>query len=432
MKFGQALSVFEAAVPPEIAGPYRAALTGCSSRPRRCPAPPCTGCWTSSSVSRWRDAVRGFRGHPRRGRLHRPGAPGGLGRRPPGRGQGPVPRRGRALLADLKQLSLFARLFGISCPAGGHAAAGRAGGPDRRGARLPAGGRRPSGLRRRPTPTTRRSVPKVVAGAAQGDGHRVDGRHAAVPDHRAGLEHGAPGRDSCSAFLYRARPGRGCCTPTRIRATSGCWRTGGSACWIRRGGPAAGRRAPVHRPAAADRARGRRMREAEASCASRASPARASRSTWPPCTPSWPRSPSRPGSRRSRSAASGCAAKPRGSPTRAPRLGRRLNLPPSYLLIHRVTTAGIGVLCQLESTGAFRAEMIRWMPGYIREGEALPGAPDGPGAGDVPDAGTGLDFWPCVHRMTQLAATPGMTWTPGMTRMPEAPRAPRRCSPRPC
>jgi predicted unusual protein kinase regulating ubiquinone biosynthesis (AarF/ABC1/UbiB family) len=43
---------------------------------------------------------------------------------------------------------------------------------------------------------------------------------------------------------------------------------------------------------------------------------------------------------------------------------RRLNLPPSYVLIHRVSTAGIGVLCQLECTGAFRAEVLRWIPGY--------------------------------------------------------------------
>jgi hypothetical protein len=49
---------------------------------------------------------------------------------------------------------------------------------------------------------------------------------------------------------------------------------------------------------------------------------------------------------------------------RAANVSRRLNLPPSYVLIHRVSTAGMGVLCQLESEGPFRAEMIRWMPGY--------------------------------------------------------------------
>jgi predicted unusual protein kinase regulating ubiquinone biosynthesis (AarF/ABC1/UbiB family) len=45
-------------------------------------------------------------------------------------------------------------------------------------------------------------------------------------------------------------------------------------------------------------------------------------------------------------------------------IGRRLNLPPSYLLLHRVSTAGIGVLCQLECEGRFRDEVIRWVPGY--------------------------------------------------------------------
>jgi predicted unusual protein kinase regulating ubiquinone biosynthesis (AarF/ABC1/UbiB family) len=45
-------------------------------------------------------------------------------------------------------------------------------------------------------------------------------------------------------------------------------------------------------------------------------------------------------------------------------VARRLNLPPSYVLIHRVSTAGIGVLCQLECEGPFRAEVLRWIPGY--------------------------------------------------------------------
>jgi predicted unusual protein kinase regulating ubiquinone biosynthesis (AarF/ABC1/UbiB family) len=43
---------------------------------------------------------------------------------------------------------------------------------------------------------------------------------------------------------------------------------------------------------------------------------------------------------------------------------RKFNLPPSYVLIHRVSTAGIGVLCQLECEGRFRDEVVRWVPGY--------------------------------------------------------------------
>ncbi|HKB32063.1 MAG TPA: AarF/ABC1/UbiB kinase family protein [Streptosporangiaceae bacterium] len=48
-------------------------------------------------------------------------------------------------------------------------------------------------------------------------------------------------------------------------------------------------------------------------------------------------------------------------------ISRSFNLPPSYVLIHRVSTAGIGVLCQLECEGEFRAEVIRWVPGYADE-----------------------------------------------------------------
>jgi predicted unusual protein kinase regulating ubiquinone biosynthesis (AarF/ABC1/UbiB family) len=44
---------------------------------------------------------------------------------------------------------------------------------------------------------------------------------------------------------------------------------------------------------------------------------------------------------------------------------RKFNLPPSYVLIHRTSTAGIGVLCQLECEGEFRAEVLRWVPGYL-------------------------------------------------------------------
>jgi predicted unusual protein kinase regulating ubiquinone biosynthesis (AarF/ABC1/UbiB family) len=49
----------------------------------------------------------------------------------------------------------------------------------------------------------------------------------------------------------------------------------------------------------------------------------------------------------------------------AANISRKFNVPPSYVLIHRVSTAGIGVLCQLECEGAFRAEVIRWVPGYL-------------------------------------------------------------------
>jgi predicted unusual protein kinase regulating ubiquinone biosynthesis (AarF/ABC1/UbiB family) len=44
--------------------------------------------------------------------------------------------------------------------------------------------------------------------------------------------------------------------------------------------------------------------------------------------------------------------------------GMKLNLPPSYLLIHRVTLGVMGVLCQLGSTARFRQEAEQWLPGF--------------------------------------------------------------------
>ncbi|MEV0969167.1 ABC1 kinase family protein [Microtetraspora glauca] len=46
---------------------------------------------------------------------------------------------------------------------------------------------------------------------------------------------------------------------------------------------------------------------------------------------------------------------------------RQLNLPPSYVLIHRVHAAGVGVLCQLGTTARFRDEVITWVPGFSDE-----------------------------------------------------------------
>ncbi|MFY1675337.1 ABC1 kinase family protein [Plantactinospora sp. WMMB334] len=45
-------------------------------------------------------------------------------------------------------------------------------------------------------------------------------------------------------------------------------------------------------------------------------------------------------------------------------LSRQLNLPPSYLLIHRVTLGSIGVLCQLEAKAPYRGIVERWLPGF--------------------------------------------------------------------
>ena len=70
---------------------------------------------------------------------------------------------------------------------------------------------------------------------------------------------------------------------------------------------------------------------------------------------------------------------------------RRLNLPPSYMLIHRVLAAGLGVLCQLECEAPFRAEVLRWMPGYADTANLAPQpqpacARSAPPAGSAPPA----------------------------------------------
>ncbi|MGW5370081.1 ABC1 kinase family protein [Streptomyces sp. NPDC004009] len=50
-------------------------------------------------------------------------------------------------------------------------------------------------------------------------------------------------------------------------------------------------------------------------------------------------------------------------------LGKRLNLPPAYLLIHRVTLSTIGVLCQLGATVRLRDELEEWLPGFVSADE---------------------------------------------------------------
>ncbi|MGE5719263.1 MAG: ABC1 kinase family protein, partial [Nocardioidaceae bacterium] len=48
-------------------------------------------------------------------------------------------------------------------------------------------------------------------------------------------------------------------------------------------------------------------------------------------------------------------------------LALKLNLPPSYLLIHRVWLGGIGVLCQLGAEAPFREILEQSLPGFAEE-----------------------------------------------------------------
>jgi predicted unusual protein kinase regulating ubiquinone biosynthesis (AarF/ABC1/UbiB family) len=44
------------------------------------------------------------------------------------------------------------------------------------------------------------------------------------------------------------------------------------------------------------------------------------------------------------------------------KIGFQLNLPPEYVLIHRVTLGTTGIFCQLRAEGNFRDEALSWFP----------------------------------------------------------------------
>ncbi|MFD3411196.1 ABC1 kinase family protein [Streptomyces cyaneofuscatus] len=73
----------------------------------------------------------------------------------------------------------------------------------------------------------------------------------------------------------------------------------------------------------------------------------------------------------------------------AHQLGRQLNLPPSYLLIHRVTLSTIGVLCQLGAVVRLRDELEAWLPGFVAESEEPAFTPESqePEPKSVPEGG---------------------------------------------
>jgi predicted unusual protein kinase regulating ubiquinone biosynthesis (AarF/ABC1/UbiB family) len=48
-------------------------------------------------------------------------------------------------------------------------------------------------------------------------------------------------------------------------------------------------------------------------------------------------------------------------------VGRRLNLPPQYLLVHRVSMGTLGVLCQLDAHIALRDIVARWNPATLAD-----------------------------------------------------------------
>ena len=116
----------------------------------------------------------------------------------------------------------------------------------------------------------------------------------------------------------------------------------------------------------------------------------------------------------------------RASALRSSSVLRRLNLPPSYVLIHRVLASGLGVLCQLECEAPFRAEVLRWMPGYADPAKPAP-HPSQPVPGQLsqPDPRRRLPPTGMPDPRRQL----GRRSRPGPCRQPERSRRERLVQP---
>jgi len=121
MKLGQALSVFEAALPEELAGPYRQALTKLQEAAPPLPAASVHRVLAEQLGEDWRSRFREFDDHPAAaasiGQVHRaewkvPRKRTGL----PVAVKVQYPGAGDALIADLAQLARFSALFGVIQP----------------------------------------------------------------------------------------------------------------------------------------------------------------------------------------------------------------------------------------------------------------------------------------------------------------------------
>ena len=173
---------------------------------------------------------------------------------------------------------------------------------------------------------------------------------------------------TCSPSCTSPGPsGPGCCTPTLIRATSACWTTAGWASSTSarpRGCPAA---IPSRSAGCSAGRWPATPTRSSPTCAPRASSGRTSTST-PQGVLDYLRPLLEPvvsdHFHFTRAWMQEQAARIADPRTEANRLGRQLNLPPAYLMIHRVTIGSIGVLCQLDAAGNYRGVVEEWLPGF--------------------------------------------------------------------
>jgi predicted unusual protein kinase regulating ubiquinone biosynthesis (AarF/ABC1/UbiB family) len=373
MKFGQALSVFEAALPEELAAPYRSALTRLQEA-----APPMPVATVHKTVATqlgedWRDRFREFDDKPAAaasiGQVHR--AVWQDGRDVAVKIQ--YPRAGAALMSDLRQLTRFARMFAVLSPGldvKPLLAELSARVAEELDYRLEAGSQRAFALAYQDDPDIR--VPGVVAEADQLlvtewiDGtplSEIIREGTQAQRDRAGLLlvrflYSCPGR----VGLLHADPHPG---NFRLLADG---RLGvidfGAVNRLPEGLPEPiGRLARLALAGQADAVLEGLRREGFV---------RAEVMVDAPAVLDYVRPLLEPVAERtftfSRAWLRAQAVRLADPRSPAGALGRQLNLPPSYLLIHRVTLGSTGVLCQLGSTGPFRAEMQRWQPGFASPG----------------------------------------------------------------
>ncbi|MFC1412046.1 ABC1 kinase family protein [Streptacidiphilus sp. N1-12] len=375
MKFGQALSVFEAALPEEVAGPYRAALTKLQEAAPPMPAASVHAALAERLGSDWRDLFQEFEDKPAAaasiGQVHR--AVWHDGRTVAVKVQ--YPGAGAALLSDLTQLGRVARLIGPLIP-----------GLDVKPLINELRNRVTEELDYALEAQAQRvhaeefaddwdiSVPRVVA---QGDQVLVTEWMEGIPLSEVISEGTREQRDRAGQLLARflfagpARTGLLHADPHpgnfRLLVDEGPaegWRLGvldfGTVDRLPEGLPL-----PIGtalRMALSDDAAGvldMLRQEGFVKPGISLDPAAVLDYLLPIIEPaavddfhftrSWMR------------AQAARVGDPR-SPAYA--LGRQLNLPPSYLLIHRVTLSTIGVLCQLDANAQLRAELLEWLPGF--------------------------------------------------------------------